>query len=645
MSDDPYDIEGEPQAVDASGGEAKGRRKRKARPTLFVDPPLEDCPVIPLGYIGRDVVFALPGGELRIEPASRIQGMLRTDMFVCLAGQAFLGHWQDPDGDFAAQRCAIWFNRACREAGKWDLSRPQRSYGVWPSETGPVVHCGDAIGRWPFRAADWTPVAEALRSNRRGPVWRLNPPTPRPDRPATRADGERLKRALGRWNWHALSDGGLTGADVALGWQGQAWLGACAPFRPHILVVGGHGTGKTTLSILMQAIGSANAGELQDRFTEAGLRGEVAAEARALYLDEAESSGDGQLGPVERAMEMLRRMSTGEGSKGVQIGQRGEVVSQTAIGSAWLGAINAVDTGAAMASRLVEVRLKPLGPAKGRADQEIEAEIAWAREASPAFLARAMRDYARYRSDVSLLKTAFGEAGLNARGADLPAALAAGRRLILHDEPLTEETVADEVDLWRPLLEAREETSTAVNEGQACLASLFSLNSGQHRHDRHLTLGEMIQEEAEARGTHDKVLKQWGLRVENGYPNTDMPGPWLWVANNHPALARAMKPTRFANWRSALQHLEDLGEVYAPRPHPGLGPKKSAPKFGLHQSRALCVPLTPWLEGPIPVGAGLAEDAFAPSNWDPRPAPPASSRRASTSPALSPSPSPDQSHD
>jgi hypothetical protein len=57
---------------------------------------------------------------------------------------------------------------------------------------------------------------------------------------------------------------------------------------------------------LLQAAGSANAGDLLDSFSEAGLRNGLSGEARALYLDEAEPSVDGQ-GPVEKALEVLAR--------------------------------------------------------------------------------------------------------------------------------------------------------------------------------------------------------------------------------------------------------------------------------------------------------------------------------------------------
>ncbi|WP_303719091.1 hypothetical protein [Brevundimonas naejangsanensis] len=582
---------------------------------VWIEPKVEDCPVIPLGFEGGYVHFALPEGELRREPASKIAGMLKTDLFVSLEGRVFLAQWRDNDGKLQRDMAAQWFVDRCRKAGRWDSDRPQRGYGVWSTVDGPVVHAGDAVGRWPFGESDWESVAEALRTGAqaRGPLWLLRPPAPRPGKPATIAEGEKLRELMNLWNFAPLDPRdpeGLSEADALFGWQGTALLGAIPPFRPHASVSGGAGAGKTTLSRLLQAAGSANAGDLLDSFSEAGLRNGLSGEARALYLDEAEPSVDGQ-GPVEKALEVLRRMSTGEGSTRRQGDTGGRTAGQTAVGSAYLASILPVQLGDAMATRVVEVRLRLLGKAKGGADEKLKEAIDWAREISPGLLARAVREAKRYRTDVSLLKAALGESGQTPRAADLVAALAAGRRLLLHDEALTIETAREEVARWSALIRNREETSAAQNPGQACLSRIWAINSGQHAKDRHLTIGEMIQEQLESPGVHEKVLKTFGLKVENGHGNHDRPGPWLVISTNHPALSRALAGTHYANWRGVLEHLADLGEAYAPRPLP------TPVRFGMHQSRALAVPLTPWLERPVGLGADPAEvSAFEPPVWD-----------------------------
>jgi hypothetical protein len=596
MSDDDFDM---PDA------------ETDAEPTeVWIEPELDACPVIPLGFYDRMVVLALPEGELREEPAYRLGSMMKTDLFVGKAGRIFLSLFQNRKGEFQREKAAAWLVERCRRAGRWDDNRAKRGYGVWPSPEGPVVHAGDAIGRWPFKKDDWRSVADALRETRDGPIWLLRPPAPRPGKPASVEVGRELARKMGMWSFALVGDRGLSEADVVLGWQGSALLGGAPAFRPHLSVSGGAGTGKTTLSRLMQAAGSANAGELLDSFTEAGIRNSLSGEARALYLDEAEPSPDGQ-GPVEKAMEILRRMSTGEGSSGRKGDTGGRTVATTAVGAAYLASIFPISIGDAMSTRMVEVRLRPLGRAKGGADAELKAAIDWAREVSPSLLARAVRDVDRYRSDVALLKTALGETGRLPRTADLIAALAAGRRLLLEDQALTIETAREEVALWSALITGREETSATQNPGQACFSRIMAINSGQHAKDRHLTIGEMVDEEATAPGFHDKVLKTFGLIVENGPPSSERPGPWLLVSTNHPTLARNLAGTQFANWKGVLEHLGDLGEDHAPR-H-----LKTAKRFGMHQSRAIAVPLTPWLGKPVAVGVDRsAPTPFDPPVWD-----------------------------
>ncbi len=583
--------------------------------TGYVDPDVKDCPVIPLGFVGRDIVFALPEGEIRREPSARISAMLATDVYASIAGTAFLTNWKSPDdGKIQLQPAARWLVRKCRDRGIYDGDRPQRGYGVWPTADGPVVHVGNAVGRWPFKDDGWRQVSEMLREDVSGPIWLLRPPTPRPKKAASIADVQTLRSTLDRWNFAPLDPGGPSGglseADVVFGHLGVVLLGAWPRFRPHINVSGGAGTGKTTLSRLMQAAASANAGELLDSFTDAGIRNSLSGEARGLYLDEAEPSTDGQPGPVEKAMEVLRRMSTGEGSAGRKGSINGGVAATSAVGSAYLASIYPIALGDAMSSRMVEVRLRPLGKAKGGADEDLEEAIVKARDLSPALLARALREAARFRADVSMLKSALGEGGQAPRAADLIASLAAGRRLLLFDEALTAETARDEVALWAALAKGREESSSAQNPGQACLSKIWAINSGQHSHDRHLSLGELITEELEAPSAREKVLKAWGLKVENGHAGAERVGPWLVISNNHPSLSRALAGTSFANWRGVLEHLADLGPTYTPQ-HPS-GPVR----FGMHQSRAMAIPLAPWLERPVVIGADRnAVTPFEPPNW------------------------------
>ncbi len=608
MSDDYSMPDGDPDSDIKSGA-------------AWVKAKVEECPVVPLGFEGGFVRFVMPEGEMRREPAAKIAGMLKTDIFASFEGRQFLAQWRDDEGKLQRDMAAQWFNQACRDAGRWDPNRPVRGYGVWPTAAGPIVHVGDALGyQIGTAAAEWLSIADALRADRRGPVWRLAAPGPRPGKPASVEDATKLRELLDLWRFQRMGDGGLTYADALTGWLGTALLGAVAPFRPHVSVVGGAGAGKTTLSMLIAAAGSANGGDLLDSFSEAGLRNSLSGEARAVFLDEAEPSTDGQKGPVEQAMELLRRMSTGEGSNRRQGDVGGTATGQSAVGSAYLAGISPIAVGDAMASRMFQIWLGKLGPAKGGMDDRIREGLAWAREISPSLLARAVRDHGRYLADVKVLRAAFGRVGQGYRASDLVSALAAGRRLLLFDEPLTPEVADVEASQWLPLMVSREEASSTTNPGQACLQRIFAIATDKHSHDRRLTVMEVLLEEVDSPTTHDKLLKAMGLRVENNHPGHERPGPWLIVSTNHPRLQRELKGTEYANWSGTLHHLSDLGEGHAPRSLP------KPVRFGLHQSRAVAVPLAPWVEKPVRPGVSPAEATpfdppdwagrFGPADWD-----------------------------
>lgn len=584
--------------VDDAPGDDAPEDAAPIRP--FPDPTLDACPVVPLGFIGGKVVFAMPEGEIRTEAASKIGTMLRTDIFACAAGQSFLTTWRDSEDKFQRDLATIWFVRKCREAGPYDLNRPVRDLGVWPGPGDTVVlHRGVEIIEIPPKGkALRLPIAEALRKAT-GPLYRLRPRAPMPEGKFSAADGAWFSTALSAWNFDELGRDGLTGADVVMGFVGAGMLGAVAPFRGHVLLHAMAGSGKTTLMHLVQALMSALAGEVIDDFTEAGLRGALAGMARPVLLDETEAEeGVPGGGAVARALDLIRRMSTGKGATRKQgsTDGSGATATQTAVGSVMMAAINPPLLNSQDASRFVEVRLKPLPPG-GKTDADLHAMVEKAQALAPALLARTLRLAWRYRADVALLKAAFAELGEAPRGADLIAMVAAGRRLLLFDEALTPETAAEEAAAWAPLISERIAQDRVSNPGVDALAHLMAADSGQHVRDRRATLGELVERSCGAeRGEYADVLKAHGLIVEQGEL-----GRWrLLIANSHPALERIFRGSKWPDWIRAMTHIDVLGEGYVTERV--MHPRRFG---GLIRARCLSIPLAPWLESVVVKGGGV----------------------------------------
>lgn len=572
----------------------------------FPNPDISECPVVPLGFLGGKVVFAMPEGEIRFELAAKVGSMLRTDIFACAAGMRFLTYWRGREDKFLRDLCAIWFVRQCRMAKLWDAGRTVRSLGLWPGEDGQVVlHLGDEIWRLAKgKRADVLSIIDALRE-RAGPLYRLRPPAPRPGKPASAADGLWARETLDLWRFEPIGREGLTGADVVAGWAMASLLGAVAPFRGHLLVNAMAGSGKTTLMYFIQGLLGALAGEVIDSFTEAGLRNDLAGMARPVLLDEAEGApGTNGPGVVEKVLELLRRMATGSGGNRKQGDVGGGSVTQTAVGAVAMAAINPPKLGAADASRMVEVRIHPLGGSGNVSRGELTAAVEKARGLGPALLGRALKGVWRYRADVEEMSAALSRAGQDPRTGDLVAMLAAGRRLLLFDAPLSPEAADAEAAFWSPLLAQRESAEIVANPGADALAHLMAADAGLHISNRRETLGGLIHRWARREREYDDVLAQHGLRISDAPAPDGREGPWLLVANHHPKLAAIFRPTEWSDWRRTLGYLDDLGAEHVTWCTP------NSIRFGVGvKQRAIAIPLTPWLEGaplrPAPMARGV----------------------------------------
>ena len=607
MSDglDPYDVVASDPLEETDDERASARGLG-----AFPNPDVSESPVVPLGFIGGKVVFAMPEGEIRMEPAAKIGAMLRTDIYACAAGQNFLTYWRGSDDKFMRDLATVWFVRACRSAGLWDSNRPVRSLGVWPDEgDGVVLHVGDEIWRIAAKGKpEKVAIIEALR-DRRGPMYRLRPPAPRPAKAISAADGQWIRDKLDLWRFEPIGGDGLSGADVVAGWVAASMLGAVAPFRGHLMINAMAGAGKTTLVAFVHALQSALTGDVIDAFTEAGLRNDLAGMARPVLLDEAEGA-PGAHGPgvVEKALELLRRMSTGSGGTRKQGDVGGGAVTQTAVGAVLLAAINPPRLGPADGSRILELRLMPLSGADlaksaprpavaSRAD--LTRATAEARVLAPGLLGRVLAGAWRYRADVDELAAAFGRAGESPRTGDLIAMVAAGRRLLLFDQALTPEEADAEVRFWAPLLAQREATEVVSNPGSDALAHLMAADAGIHVRDRRATIGELINAWIKSRDDYADTLKTHGVKVVECRSPDGRDGPWLFVANNHPKLEAIFKNTGWGDWRRSLAYLDGLGpdhKTWCTTPQNfGVGVKQ----------RAIAIPLTPWMKARPPMPAGV----------------------------------------
>jgi energy-coupling factor transporter ATP-binding protein EcfA2 len=185
------------------------------------------------------------------------------------------------DGKSPAAKLASGIVSACQEAGPY-IETHERGAGVWLDRDGELIVNGSKL----WRPSDGVVLQHGVHS---GYVY----PSGKPvgfdlDTPlASESDVTRVLDALRSLDWATPMAG-----ELVMGWLGIAVIGAAAHRRPHVLLTGPHGCGKSTvleqLRWLLEDRGVACTGSPTLMGLNQMLRGRP---SHAILLDEFEADG------------------------------------------------------------------------------------------------------------------------------------------------------------------------------------------------------------------------------------------------------------------------------------------------------------------------------------------------------------------
>ena len=558
-------VESAPEAEAPAGGAAPESSSDGS------DPP--PCPITPLGRRGGSYFYLSPAGEL-LEKATRDHNRLgilglfdgRTDWLAATcpaydkAGK--------PTGGWVHERAAGWLMRACAEAGIWDPATPVRGPGVWRDTAGRlVVHVGDAL----LIEGALHPVG-AIRD---GTLYTAAPRLSRPAKEsADKAAGLALLDRVRRWRFESP-----IGSELILGFIGAAMLGGAPPWRVHVLVIGRRGTGKSWLADLVTAALGGGA-VAANNVTEAGIRQTMTGEARTVVLDESEEE-EHAAHKIQAVIHLLRLMSSGAGARVMRGSAGGKAQAFSVTGCAFLAAILPPALKPQDRSRITVVRLDPLpaGPEHVGAADHAQAAIEETQATSPALRARAIHGWPRFLDTFTAYRAAFMAKGVDPRDADRIGTLLAGRDLLTEDHVPDSDTLEQEVERFRELVEDAQEQEDE-GEGEQCLTHLYTSPVNLWRGGEQRLVAETVMEacslDASASSAR-RELQKIGLRLENA---ADLEGRALLVANQHTGLVRIFRDTRWARgaWQQALRYVP--GAYAWPKPE----------RFAGARARAVAIP-------------------------------------------------------
>lgn len=279
-----------------------------------------------------------------------------------------LNWWEEyfpgSNGGIDKKLAADWIFRTCNSRGIYDPSKV-RGRGAWTDKGRSVFHHGG------YLTVDGveTPITGLKAS---GYVYPMARSLPDPhETPLSDEEGTWLVSVAQMARWNMPGSAALLAGFVML-----APICGSLPWRSHVWLTGGAGSGKSTIQAKFAgALLRSISVYAQGNSTEAGIRQELKADALPVLIDEIESNNESDKKRVENIIQLIRQTSTESQAKTLKGTVTGNGQNYHIRSMFCLASINVNLPGKADIDRLTRLVLRP--PMPGTEDQwaKFEAEL------------------------------------------------------------------------------------------------------------------------------------------------------------------------------------------------------------------------------------------------------------------------------
>jgi hypothetical protein len=508
---------------------------RSAPPAL---PP--GCPVIPLGVDGHIRYYLDAAGQLAplsVDKHSRLNIMGLYGAENHRLYQDFPKHNEDNEiVGWKPDKAAEKLMAAASACGPWSPAGKVRGRGCWSDPDGKLlIHLGTAI-----LAEDRQPRLPGVFGDH---VLLARPPVMRPAPvvvPAgQRGVGAEALSLFQAWNWRREID-----ARLMLGCIGACFLGGALRWRPILWIVGGFGTGKSTLLDTCEGMLGGwllKAGEP----TPAGLWQSLGYDCLAVAIDEAEAEHDNRR--LNALVKLARICASGD--KLLRGSSEGEAAEYSLRSVVLFGSIRQPPLLPQDRSRIIVLRLGELigetapllTPARL---QDMGAKI----------LRRLVDGWERLPAVLNQYSIALRGVGRRSRAIDVFGTALAIADLILSDEVPDSDSAAElasQLDATS-LSEADDNLSDQEAWLRFLRSSQIPIDGPPPRNTVFEWLRQAVVNDAfdGARDTADRILGNYGLKIVR--PKGSLRPTHFAVANRNAGLERLHAGTHWAGRSGAL---------------------------------------------------------------------------------------------